>query len=70
MRLPKLAAHIEVVLLPAGGSEILRAVLIAGVVIAVAAAIPWAIGVVGPAAAAGIGAGVPIGGALVIGGEL
>lgn len=67
---PRPAAHIEIALLPAGGSEILRAVLIAGVVIAVAAAMPWAIGVVGPAAAAGLGAGVTVGAALTIGGEL
>lgn len=72
---PKPAARVEVALLPAGGPEVLRMVLIAAVVVGVAFAVPvvgaaLGGGIIATAGAAALGAGVPLGAALVVGGRL
>lgn len=70
---PKVAARIEVVLVPAGGPEVLRSVLMVSAIVAITAITmnpAFAAAVGGPAIAAGIGAGVSLGGPLVVGGRL
>ena len=66
---PKPAARVKVVLVPGGGSDTLRMALTAAVVVAAAAAVVATGGTALAAYGPLIGAGIPLAGPLVVGGE-